>query len=166
MRLPMSVPAPGIFSTASANFLGMKWVYASTRMGRTPDNLRETASGGQGVAMKAGVDFGPRGHAMQADVKRCDLHPSARGIFTSPLRGEVGSRTCAIRVRATRPFRVRAPLTRLPRYARNPTSPHRGEVKEVPQSRHVQRTLDHFQYAIEIVEDVQIADADNMKTEG
>src|SRR5215470_8137208 len=38
MRLPISVPAPGIFSTASKNFFGMKWVNASTRMGTTPDD--------------------------------------------------------------------------------------------------------------------------------
>src|SRR5262249_25213651 len=43
MRLPMSLPAPGIFSTASANFLGMKWVYASTRIDNSPADLREAA---------------------------------------------------------------------------------------------------------------------------
>jgi hypothetical protein len=30
---------------------------------------------------------------------------------------------------------VRAPLTRIPRFARNPTSPQRGEVKEVRATR-------------------------------
>src|SRR5215470_887368 len=60
MRLPMSVPAPGIFSTASENFFGMKWVYASMRMESTPDlNLRPRR--GQDVAMKAGEDFAPEG---------------------------------------------------------------------------------------------------------
>src|SRR5258708_7584255 len=32
MRLPMSLPTPGILSTASKNCFGMKWVYASMRM--------------------------------------------------------------------------------------------------------------------------------------
>src|SRR5215467_9623701 len=50
----MSLPAPGIFSTASANFLGMKWVYASTRIDNSPADLREAARGGQGVVMKTG----------------------------------------------------------------------------------------------------------------
>src|SRR5208282_1652837 len=39
MRLPMSLPAPGILSTASKNFFGMKWVYASMRMSGPPDRM-------------------------------------------------------------------------------------------------------------------------------
>src|SRR5271155_197797 len=33
----MSLPAPGILSTASKNLCGMKWVYASMRMSGPPD---------------------------------------------------------------------------------------------------------------------------------
>src|SRR5215467_12364743 len=66
MRLPMSVPAPGIFSTASKNVFGMKWVYASRRMDRTPGLRVAVATGGRG---EDGGCRRPKGHAERSDVK-------------------------------------------------------------------------------------------------
>src|SRR5579871_1718745 len=78
MRLPISVPAPGIFSTASENFLGMKWVYASMRIDHAPDQVRPHS--GRDFVM--GGEMAGRGHAERANVKASLL----RRVFTRALR--------------------------------------------------------------------------------
>src|SRR6516162_7032676 len=67
MRLPMSLPAPGIFSTASKNFFGMKWVYASMRMGGPPDRVGAAADGCDPAAGCGGL--GGKGHGRGSAVK-------------------------------------------------------------------------------------------------